>query len=69
MRAAHPVRGRKLDDFLMKDKRSMKGAQELDDVLALDYLPTNPTRTWDLPIWITEWRDPMNKQLAHIAYS
>lgn len=60
---------RKLDDFLMRDKRSMKDGQELDDVLAFDYLPTNPTRHWNLPIWSAEWRGPMNKQLAHIAYS
>ena len=54
---------RKLDDFLMKNKR------EQDDVLAMDYLPPKANRSWGLPIWITEWRDPMNKQLAHIAYS
>ena len=47
----------------------MKRGKELDDVLALDYVPTNATRKWELPIWIAEWRDPMNKQLAHIAYS
>ena len=60
---------RKLDDFFMKDKRSVKGGQELDDILASDYLPPNTTRRWELPIWTSEWRDPMNKQLAHIAYS
>ena len=60
---------RKLDDFLMREKRSVKGGTEQDDVLALDYLPTNSTRNWDLPIWRVEWRGPMNKQLAHIAYT
>ena len=60
---------RKLDEFLMRVKRSVKHGQELDDILVVDYLPTNATRPWDLPIWIAEWRGPMNKQLAHIAYS
>ena len=54
---------RKLGDFLRKDKRSKR-----DDVWALDYLPTNATPTWELPIWTTEWRNAMNKQLAHITY-
>lgn len=61
---------RKLDDFLMKDKRTVrKDGRELDDVLALDYLPVSAPRTWELPIWTAEWREAMNKQLAHIAYS
>jgi len=64
---------RKLGDFLMNDKRrrwkKKKEEQELDDVLALDYLPANSTRGWDLRTWMREWRDPMNKQLVHIAYS
>jgi hypothetical protein len=60
---------RKLHDFLMKDKRTLISGQDQDDVLALDYLPTpTPKRTWDLPIWTAEWREPMNKQFAHIAY-
>jgi hypothetical protein len=59
---------RKIDDFLMK-KRSVKDGQELDDVLALDYLPADTARTWELPVWTAEWRVAMNKQLAHIAYS
>jgi len=61
---------RKLGDFLMKDKRSKNRGQELDDILALDYLPTNAkTRKWKLPIWTAQWREPMNKYLAHMAYS
>lgn len=59
---------RKLDDFLMQGKRSARGGHELDDVLSLDYMPPGRPRIWDLPVWIAEWRDPMNKQLAHIAY-
>jgi len=58
---------RKLGEFLMKDERSMKGNQ--DDVLALDYLPTDTTGKWKLPIWTAQWRAPMNKYLAHISYS
>ena len=46
----------------------MREKQDLDDVLALDYLPAKPTREWGLPTWTAEWRDPMNKQLVHIAY-
>jgi hypothetical protein len=60
---------RKIDDFLMKEKRSVKDGQELDDVLALDYLPVSAARTWELPAWTAEWRAATNKQLAHIAYS
>jgi hypothetical protein len=63
---------RKLDDFLMKTtrskQRSQRGVQELDDVLAVDYLSPKSPRNWDLPLWAAEWRVPMNKQLAHIAY-
>jgi hypothetical protein len=53
---------RKIGDFLTRDKR------DGDDVLALDYLPPNKTRTWDLPIWDRTWRADMNKYLAHITY-
>jgi hypothetical protein len=64
---------RKLEDFLMKNDRSKlrRGNvyQELDDVLALDYLPPGAGRNWALPIWSAEWRGAMNKQLAHIAYT
>jgi hypothetical protein len=60
---------RKIGHFLMAGRRSTKNGQELDDVLALDYLPTDQTRGWSLPIWTAEWRDPMDKQLAHITYS
>jgi len=60
---------RKLGDFLMNDKRSIKGGKELDDILAIDYLPPNATRDWELPIWTAEWRKPMNIYLAHISYS
>ena len=59
---------RKLDDFLMKDKRTTRKGVELDDVLAVDYLPERSTRGWTLPLWGEIWREPMNKQLAHIAY-
>ena len=61
---------RKLHDFLMRRERfKRKGGEELEDVLALDYLPRNFVPNWNLPIWILEWRDPMDKQLAHITYS
>jgi len=64
---------RKLGDFLMNDKRSRlrkkDEERELDDVLALDYIPANSTRAWNLRTWTAEWRNPMNKQLVHIAYS
>jgi hypothetical protein len=53
---------RKLGDFLMNDNRN------LDDVLALDYLPPSAARTWRLPIWDGTWREDMNKYLPHIAY-
>jgi hypothetical protein len=60
---------RKLDDFLTKDSRSARYGQEQPDILALDYLPAGAVREWELPIWKGEWRDAMNKQLAHISYS
>jgi hypothetical protein len=55
---------RKIGDFLLTeiDKRYM------DDVLAMDYLPLNVPRTWDLPIWKARWREDMNKYLTHITY-
>jgi hypothetical protein len=60
-----------MDDFLMRPKRSVPcgGKKELDDILALDYLPDGFPITWDLPIWTAEWRGPMNKQIAHLAYA
>jgi hypothetical protein len=60
---------RKFDEFLMRDKRTTNRGQELDDVLAIDYLPQDSNRTWSLPLWTRQWKDAMNKQLAHIAYS
>jgi hypothetical protein len=64
---------RKIGDSSMENKRSTKGGDQINDVLALDYLLRQPNpgdliRTWDLPIWIGELREAMNKQLAHIAY-
>ena len=59
---------RKIGDFLMKDRRSKRHGQELDDILALDYLPTKVARHWELPIW-SNWQEAMNKQLAHLSYS
>jgi hypothetical protein len=60
---------RKLGDFLLSKGRSKRCGQELDDILALDYLPQNFIQTWELPVWSNEWRDAMNKQLAHISYT
>jgi hypothetical protein len=61
---------RKMDDFLVKKQRSLNydKAKEVDDVLALDYLPADFPIAWELPIWSKEWRSVMNKQLAHISY-
>jgi len=60
---------RKMDDFLLKNSRSNDGTKKLDDVLALDYMPSKTKRRWALPIWSGQWRRAMNKQLAHIAYA
>jgi hypothetical protein len=59
---------RKLGDFLLNLSRSKLRNQELPDILALDYLPSSCTPSWWLPTWTAEWRDPMNKQLAHLSY-
>lgn len=59
---------RKLGDFLLNQHRSKLNGRELPDVLARDYLPSGFTPTWGLPTWTKEWRDPMNKQLAHLSY-
>jgi len=55
---------RKLGDFLLKQYPRYE-----DDVLALDYLPAGVIRSWDLPTWRREWRNHMNKQLTHVAYT
>jgi hypothetical protein len=55
---------RKIGDFLLTEI----GERFKDDVLAMDYLPANAPRTWDLPIWKITWRDDMNKYLTHITY-
>jgi hypothetical protein len=55
---------RKIGDFLSTDIDK----RHKDDVLAIDYLPLNATRTWDLPIWKAKWREDMNKYLTHITY-
>jgi hypothetical protein len=55
---------RKIGDFLLTEI----GERFKDDVLAMDYLPANAPRTWDLPIWKLTWRDDMNKYLTHLAY-
>jgi hypothetical protein len=64
---------RKLRDFLLKPKRSkykLSTGQwvENPDILASDYLPLPFTRTWTLPLWETEWKQAMDKQLAHISF-
>src|ERR1700733_2421646 len=59
---------RKLGDFLLNQRRSKVNNQELPDILALDYLPSGYTPDWTLPIWTKEWRDTLNKQLAHLSY-
>lgn len=53
---------RNLDDFLLRDTRR-------DDFLATDYLAPDQPRTWDLPTWRTEWREPMRTRLDHLGYS
>jgi hypothetical protein len=60
---------RKLGDFLLNQHRSKKlNGQELPDILALDYLPSGYAPNWTLPVWTSEWRNPMNKQLTHLSY-
>lgn len=59
---------RKMYDFLLKPKRSRKNGDELPDILASDYLPTGYKAKWTLPTWELEWRDDMNRQLAHLSY-
>jgi hypothetical protein len=63
---------RKMHDFLLHKTRSKRRNGELPDILALDYLPTNlPTGyvpNWSLPTWTREWRDAMDRQLAHLSY-
>ncbi len=60
---------RKMRDFLMKKQRTVDSNKELDDILALDYLPPPGTATpWRLPLWRKHWQYAMNKQLAHLSY-
>jgi hypothetical protein len=67
---------RKMDDFLMTKTRRVlvdcdkpeDEREELDDILALDYLPEGSTITWSLPVWKKHWHWAMNKQLAHLSY-
>jgi hypothetical protein len=59
---------RKMRDFLLRDKRSERSGAELPDILASDYLRAGFNRTWVLPTWEAEWRDEMDKQLAHISF-
>lgn len=59
---------RRLGDFLLNSRRSVFRGRELPDILASDYLPPGCTPTWSLPIWTREWRDAMNRQLAHLSY-
>lgn len=60
---------RKIGDFLIDKKRptNHEGTKELDSILAKDYLDPNRI-TWKLPVWSREWRNTMNRQLAHLAY-
>ena len=59
---------RKMHDFLMRNNRSTLQGNELPDILAVDYLPTGFKRDWELPMWTCEWRNQMNRQLAHLSY-
>ncbi len=59
---------RKMADFLLNPQRSRAKGAELPDVLALDYLPSGCIPSWTLPTWTGEWRDAMNRQLAHLSY-
>src|ERR1700719_2825263 len=59
---------RKLGDFLLNEHRSRMFEKDLPDILALDYLAPGQCITWTLPTWNKEWRDAMNKQLAHLSY-
>ena len=59
---------RKIGDFLLNKHRSKMFGQEMPDILALDYLSTGQPVTWTLPTWNAEWREAMNKQLAHLSY-
>ena len=60
---------RKLGDFLLNKKRSRKfNGEENPDILALDYLPPGYTPAWTLTTWTNEWRNHMNKQLAHLSF-
>jgi hypothetical protein len=63
---------RKLGDFLLNKRRStikLKGqVHELPDILASDYLPPGFVPLWNLPTWTVEWRDTMNRQLAHLSF-
>ena len=63
---------RKMSDFLLNTRRSAARRSgdivELSDILASDYLPDGITPTWDLPTWRLEWRDAMNRQLAHLSF-
>jgi hypothetical protein len=60
---------RKIGDFLLNTQRAkLRKGGERPDILALDYLPRGFSPDWSLPIWTTEWRDVMDKQLAHVSY-
>ncbi len=60
---------RKIGDFLLNTRRSRgRDGTELPDILALDYLPVGRSGDWSLPVWENEWRDAMNKPLAHLSY-
>lgn len=59
---------RKLRDFFLKDRRSIRNGEELPDILARDYVPVGSTRTWTLATWEAVWQVEMDKQLAHITF-
>jgi hypothetical protein len=59
---------RKMHDFLVRKTRSKRNGGELPDILALDYLPNGYVPNWTLPTWTREWRETMDKQLAHLSY-
>lgn len=55
---------RKLGDFLLLSSRRYP-----DEILAIDFLPTQLGPSWKLQIWTEKWRSVMNKQLTHLTYA
>ena len=61
---------RKMHDFLVFDQRAKarETKDEQPDILARDYLRTGGLPNWSLPTWTREWRNVMDRQLAHLSY-